>query len=143
MTSHDSETLIRVAVAVVEQGGRYLIGQRPADVVLAGFWEFPGGKLRPGESPEEAAVRECREETGLDVLATGRHSTVVERYPHGAVEVTFIMCRPVSSAEELQAPFRWVAAADLPEYRFPSANAALIRQLAAAALSQSGTNPKR
>src|SRR5437764_2006476 len=56
-----------IAVAVVEKDGHFLVGQRPEGVSLAGLWEFPGGKIEPGESPEAAAVRECLEETGVDV----------------------------------------------------------------------------
>ena len=56
-----------IAVAVVEHDGRYLVGQRPAHVPLGGFWEFPGGKVERGETPEAAAIRECLEETGLTV----------------------------------------------------------------------------
>src|SRR4051812_46830278 len=56
-----------VAIAVVEHDGKSLVGERPAGVALAGFAEFPGGKVEPGESPEAAAVRECIEESGLQV----------------------------------------------------------------------------
>lgn len=52
-----------IAIAVVQRGEQFLIGQRPLGVALAGLWEFPGGKVLPGESPEAAAVRECQEET--------------------------------------------------------------------------------
>ncbi|HEY1598788.1 MAG TPA: (deoxy)nucleoside triphosphate pyrophosphohydrolase [Pirellulales bacterium] len=120
---------LRVAVSVVEYAGKYLIGQRPAGAALAGLWEFPGGKIHDGETPEDAAVRECQEETGLSVLAVGRHSTTVEQYPHGMTEVTFILCRPEGKLALPLAPFLWVAAADLARYEFPAANAALIRQI--------------
>jgi mutator protein MutT len=126
---------IRVAVAVVEQEGVFLVGQRPEGVPLAGMWEFPGGKMRAGEEPEDAALRECLEETGLLVEAIGRHSTVVEQYPHGLVEITFVACRPADMLALPRAPFRWVAAAELGTFSFPGANAALIRQLVAAAAS--------
>ena len=59
----DSRTLI--AIAIVEYDGLFLVGQRPPDVPLAGLWEFPGGKVQAGETPEAAAARECFEETGL------------------------------------------------------------------------------
>ncbi len=56
-----------VAVALVDADRRVLIAQRPAGKQLAGLWEFPGGKLEPGERPEEALIRELREELGIEV----------------------------------------------------------------------------
>ncbi len=58
-----------VAAALVDEEGRVLLQQRPAGKALAGLWEFPGGKLEPGESPEDALVRELREELGIMVTA--------------------------------------------------------------------------
>ncbi|MDP6469251.1 MAG: NUDIX domain-containing protein, partial [Pirellulaceae bacterium] len=65
----DEPTLI--AIAVVEHNGRFLVGMRPVETVLAGFSEFPGGKVEPNEVPAQAAVRECLEETGLEVEVSG------------------------------------------------------------------------
>src|SRR5881275_3042575 len=83
-----------IAIAVVEHDGRFLVGQRPAGVPLAGLWEFPGGKIEPGESPEAAAVRECLEETGIRVESLFRYPTIVHDYAHDRVELFFIACRP-------------------------------------------------
>src|SRR5947209_7478611 len=63
----------QIAIAVVEQDGRFLVGRRPAGVPLAGLSEFPGGKIEPQETAEAAAVRECFEETGIVVEVTGRY----------------------------------------------------------------------
>ncbi|MBI2826904.1 MAG: (deoxy)nucleoside triphosphate pyrophosphohydrolase [Planctomycetia bacterium] len=129
----------RVAVAVVEDHGRFLIGQRPPGIPLAGLWEFPGGKIRPGETPEEAAERECLEETGVAVRACGAYPTVVEQYAHGRVEVSFIACRMERDpAPPVCPPFLWVAAADLRRYEFPSANTALLRRLTGAGANADG-----
>ena len=137
MTSRSPEKkpTIRVAVAVVERDGAFLVGPRPEGVPLAGLWEFPGGKIQPGETPEDAAVRECREETGLAVQVCGHYPTVVEQYAHGLIELSFLACRMVGAPSVPQAPFRWVAATELAELAFPSANAALIRRLVGAATS--------
>ena len=59
--------MLIVAAAVVIADGRVLLTRRAEGQHLAGLWEFPGGKLEAGESPEEAVVRECREECGIDV----------------------------------------------------------------------------
>ena len=71
-----------VAGALFDGAGRVLIAQRPAGKALAGRWEFPGGKLHPGESPYEALVRELREELGVEVIAAGR----LMRYSHAYAE---------------------------------------------------------
>src|SRR5262245_8496491 len=99
-----------IAIAVVEQEGRFLIGQRPAGIPLAGLWEFPGGKIEQGEKPEAAAVRECLEETGLVVEPLFRYPEHVQEYEHDRVQLFFIACRiRPGSACEPKAPFRWVA----------------------------------
>ena len=91
-----SEEPTRIAVAVVERDGEFLVGQRSAGAALAGLWEFPGGKVEPGETVGEAAVRECLEETDLAIEVIGEHSTVTHHYQHGLVAVTFVDCRPAA-----------------------------------------------
>ncbi len=61
--------LLVVAVALVDADGRVLLQERPAGKSLAGLWEFPGGKIDPGETPEAALVRELKEELGIDTEA--------------------------------------------------------------------------
>lgn len=115
--------MIPIAIAVVEHEGRFLIGQRPAGVPLAGLWEFPGGKIQPGESPEEAAVRECLEETGLAVCSLFRYPERAERYTHGEVQLHFIACRLADPRQMAPtAPFRWVGRDQLADYSFPRGN---------------------
>lgn len=62
-----ADCLIVVAAALVDRDGRLLVQQRPDGGSMAGLWEFPGGKLEPGETPEQALVRELSEELGIDV----------------------------------------------------------------------------
>lgn len=81
---------VRVVAAVVRDGARLLMTQRPPGGPLGLLWEFPGGKIEPGESAEAALVREVREELGVEarpseVLAVQEHD-----YPHLSVEITFI-----------------------------------------------------
>lgn len=124
----DAATLI--AVAVVERDGHYLIGQRPAGVPLAGLWEFPGGKVEPGESAEQAAARECFEETGIAIDVGQPYPAVDHRYEHGQVRLVFFACRPCGAACNPRPPFEWVPRRRLMEYRFPDANRALVEYLA-------------
>src|SRR5437764_1460518 len=84
----------QIAIAIVEYDDRFLIGQRPPGVALAGLWEFPGGKIEPGETPAAAAVRECLEETTLNVSVAGEYPDVVHQYDHGRLHIHFLKCRP-------------------------------------------------
>ncbi len=120
----------QIAIAVVEQDDRFLVGRRPDGTVLAGMWEFPGGKIRPGETPEQCAVRECREETGLDVTVVGSFPDCVHAYDFGTVHLHFLHCRPHDLKLAVPcAPFCWVFRSDLPHYEFPAANAEVLRLL--------------
>lgn len=119
-----------IAVAVVEEAGRVLIGQRPAGVPLAGYWEFPGGKVEPGERSVDAALRECREETGIAVELVAPLATVTHGYPHGELVLDFFLCRPTDPVAQPAGPFRWVAAQTLSQYEFPPANAQALALLA-------------
>jgi 8-oxo-dGTP diphosphatase len=84
---------IRVAAAVVWDGPRLLMTQRAAGGALGLQWEFPGGKLEPGESPEQAIVREVREELGVTAAPLELLDSVTHDYPHGTrVEIVFIKC---------------------------------------------------
>jgi 8-oxo-dGTP diphosphatase len=129
----------RIAVAVVEHAGRYLIGRRPAGVPLAGFWEFPGGKVQPGETPQQAAQRECREETGLAVQVLLPCEQVVYEYDHGRLLIDFFACTLEAGDLTPRPPFCWVPAAELAQYPFPPANAGLVERLIRAAMPDTAT----
>jgi len=118
-----------VAVAIVEHDSAVLVGRRPAGVPLAGLWEFPGGKVRAGETPAEAARRECLEETGLAVEVLESYRVVDHRYAHGDVQLHFFRCRKLDDSRP-QEPFCWVPRAELGGLEFPAANAEVIASLA-------------
>ncbi len=122
-----------IAVAVVLCEGRALIGQRPTGVPLAGLWEFPGGKVLPGESPADAAARECREETGLAIRVDGLLCEVAHDYPYARLRLHFFTATPLKSDLSPTPPFRWVELARLADYPFPPANAEAIEKLSAIA----------
>lgn len=87
---HPSRSRIEVAAAVIlREDGRFLLGQRPAGKVYAGYWEFPGGKIEPGEAPLAALARELREELGITVRAAHPWLTRDYDYAHAAVRLRF------------------------------------------------------
>ncbi len=78
-----------VAAAVIERAGEFLLAQRPEGKPYPGYWEFPGGKIEPGEEPQLALVRELREELGIQVRAATPWITRVYAYTHATVRLHF------------------------------------------------------
>ncbi|GAB4144423.1 MAG: hypothetical protein Tsb009_16060 [Planctomycetaceae bacterium] len=137
MTDSDRSTeglspRVTVGIAVVELENRYLVGIRNDDAPLPGLSEFPGGKCRPGESPRDCAVRECREETGLEVAPIELLLEKSFQYDHAQVELHFWRCQPesVTDIADEHRGFRWIPAAELATLQFPEANTELIALLA-------------
>lgn len=126
-----SQPPIEVAVAVVRQEETVLAGQRCEGQVLAGYWEFPGGKMEVGESPEDAAVRECLEEAGIRVRVSGTLAVVDHRYDPRSLRLHFLTAIPVDAESLPRFPFRWIRLADLDAYTFPPANATILASLKA------------
>lgn len=124
-----SET--RIGIAVVRKGETVLVGIRDRASVLGGMHEFPGGKCRTGESPDACAVRECREETGLDVAVVELLDHRRHRYDHGELELSFFLCRPLADQENLSParPFAWVPISRLNSCTFPPANQTVLARL--------------
>jgi mutator protein MutT len=120
-----------IAIAVVEHADQFLIGQRPAGAALAQLWEFPGGKVEPGETFAAAAVRECHEEAGLHVAVIDQYPEQWQQYDHDRVHLHFFRCRPVDPSQPPRAPYRWVPRQALADYEFPAGNRALLAQLLA------------
>ena len=118
----------QIAIAVPQCQDTFLVGVRPEGVALAGYWEFPGGKIEPTESPAVAAARECFEETGIEVRVLFQYPSRRQRYAHSEVHLQFFACEPIGSTRP-RPPFRWVPRQDLTQLNFPEGNADLIVQL--------------
>lgn len=122
-----------VACALVDSDNRVLIAQRPEGKALAGLWEFPGGKLDPGERPEEALIRELREELGIEVkeACLAPLSFASYAYPEFHLLMPLYICRRYEgtpSSREGQA-LRWVRAGKLRDFPMPPADEPLIPAL--------------
>jgi mutator protein MutT len=123
--------VIDVAIGLVWKDGRVLIARRPGGVHLGGLWEFPGGKLEPGETPEACLLRELQEELGIEAEVTGRREVIKFTYPERTVHLHPIDCRWLSGEPHpagCEEP-RWVLPAELSGYEFPPANAPLLASL--------------
>jgi 8-oxo-dGTP diphosphatase len=122
-----------VAAAMIDVDGRVLLAQRPAGKSMAGQWEFPGGKLAPGESPEQALIRELREELAIDVAASclAPLAFASHDYDHFHLVMPLFALRQWSGkpvAQEGQT-LAWVAKDRLADYRMPPADIPLVAQL--------------
>jgi 8-oxo-dGTP diphosphatase len=126
-----------VAAALIVRGGEVLIGQRRADQPMALQWEFPGGKIEAGESPEQALARELDEELGIKAVIGPKITRIRHNYRHGgAVDLQFFAVREFSGEIEnrIFQQVRWTRLEDLPNYEFLTADRGLIRDLAAGKL---------
>ncbi len=119
-----------VAVGIVERGGQVLIARRPSYGLLGGLWEFPGGKLEPGETPEEALHRELLEELGLRVRVEGTLGPVGHAYSHFRVTLYPFLCRfaAMDAAAAEGREWKWVRPAELHRYPMPRANRKILEQ---------------
>lgn len=120
----------KIVVAVIHnpQSGEILISRRKQDVMLGGFWEFPGGKVKQGESLKDAIIREIMEETDISVEISKELATIKHAYSHFKITLTAFICtyksgipKPKESDE-----VRWISVNELGEYPFPKANLKFI-----------------
>jgi 8-oxo-dGTP diphosphatase len=123
---------VLVAAGVVVEGGRVLVTRRKQGAHLAGLWEFPGGKVQPGEDPRAALERELREELGIDVVAGEIVDVTFHRYEEAGKTLLLLFFEatrregsPDPRAIEVDA-FDWALAGDLGAERFPPADVAVL-----------------
>jgi 8-oxo-dGTP diphosphatase len=123
-------TVLVVAVALIDTDGRVLIAQRPEGKKLAGLWEFPGGKVEPGERPEQALIRELQEELGIDVNEACLAPFVFASHGYDSFHLLMplYLCRRWDgfvTALEHEA-LAWVKPDKLTDYPMPPADAPLV-----------------
>ena len=125
--------MLVAAVALVDADGRVLLAERPAGKSMAGLWEFPGGKVNAGETPEAALVRELAEELGIDVTTSclAPFTFASYSYPDFHLLMPLYICRKWSGIPVAREGLRlaWVRPARLADYPMPPADLPLVALL--------------
>ena len=122
---------IKVTAAILAKDGRIIIAQRKSSDHLSGKWEFPGGKIEPGETPEVCLARELKEEFDIDV-AIGEHlGSNVHHYDHVSIELMAYRASWVGGAIKMNdhKAYRWVTIDQLTEFDFAPADVPLVDML--------------
>ncbi len=124
------KTVLVSAVALIDRDGRVLLTQRPEGKSLAGLWEFPGGKVEPGETPEAALIRELHEELGIETWSSclAPLTFASHTYPEFHLLMPLFACRKwggIAHGAEGQA-LAWVRPEKLRDYPMPPADLPLI-----------------
>ena len=122
----------RIGVAAIADAqGKILIDRRKQEGLLGGLWEFPGGKIEPGESAEDCVRREIKEELGIEIEVGSRLITIDHAYTHFKVTLNVFNCTHLSGdPQPLESDeVRWVTLNEIDEYPFPKANSQIIEAL--------------
>lgn len=129
--------ILEVVAALIRRDDRFLICQRPASKARGLLWEFPGGKVEPGETKEQAIIRECREELGVGLAVDGEFTDVVHEYPDLTIHLTAMNAALVSGELQLleHNDMRWITASELDGYEFCPADVAIAERIKASAFS--------
>ncbi len=122
---------VRVVAALVERDGRYLITQRRENAVLPLLWDFPGGKVEPGEDDQAALVREVEERLGAAVEVGQLISFVNHPYERYAVDLYLYECKLLTEDLECRAvkKYAWVTSKEMESYAFTPVDEASMSQL--------------
>lgn len=129
--TEQTEMPLLVTAAVVFDGEKVLLTRRPDDKRHPGFWEFPGGKVDPGESPEQALCREMREELDVEVRVSGIYEVVFYRYEWGPVLILAYQCELLTDTlRDLGvAEHRWVLPREMVNFNILPADQPIIDRL--------------
>ena len=127
-------TATEVVAALIWEGGRFMICQRPAHKARGLLWEFVGGKVEPGETKEQALIRECREELGVTVAVGPVFMEVLHEYPDLTVHLTLFQASIAEGTPQRleHNDIRWITPAEIGSYPFCPADEEILRAILAA-----------
>ena len=123
--------MTEVAAALIWDGNKFMICQRPAHKARGLLWEFVGGKVEPGETREQALVRECREELAVTVSVGEVFMEVVHEYPDLLVHLTLFNAAITEGVPQKieHNDIRWITVDEIPNYRFCPADDEILQRL--------------
>ncbi len=124
--------MTEVVAALIWDRGRFLICQRPAHKARGMLWEFVGGKVEPGETREEALIRECREELAITLSVGAVYMDVIHAYPDLTVHLTLFSASIADGVPQKleHNDIRWITPAEIPAYVFCPADEEILTKIA-------------
>lgn len=127
----EEKGMVEVAAALIRKDDTFLICQRPEQKARGLLWEFVGGKLEPGETGEEALIRECREELGICVKPEEIFCQVVHKYPDITIRLSVYNARIAEGTPQLleHKDLKWITPKEIPLYDFCPADVDVLRKI--------------
>ena len=123
--------MTEVVAALIWDGRRFLIGQRPANKARGLMWEFAGGKVERGETPEQALIRECQEELAITLSVGDVFMEVIHEYPDITVHLTLFQARIAEGTPQMleHQDMRWITPEEIGQYEFCPADTVILQQI--------------
>jgi len=127
----ENRKITEVVAALIREGNRFMICQRPAHKARGLLWEFVGGKLEPGETKEQALIRECREELGVTLSVGTVFMDVLHEYPDLTVHLTLFNATIAEGVPQKleHEDIRWISTDEIPNYAFCPADESILERL--------------
>lgn len=123
--------MVHVVAALIKDGEKFMICQRPSHKARGLLWEFVGGKVEPGETPQQALIRECREELNVEILPGDVFCEFVHEYPDLTIQLTLFEARIYHGTPQRleHNDIRWIKVSEIDEYDFCPADEQILIKL--------------